>query len=316
MSQSLCYLLGLYGIGSMAVVGTGESEAHQWAIVQMNDGKWYDTDVTWDNDYGGKASYNYFLVGSEKFDVNHRLERYTDEEYVPSYSAGRLPEISASAYPIRPGEVNYAEVPCTVTEDGENAVAAVTLENLDYVYDLAQGVGYCVVVIGDHGKIALKTSDVPALMQYMQDNALTEISFVKNTVAKQITVGPITAENDVHTFAVVAGSERISLSDISEGLSAQIFIPYTPMAADVLDFLICAWYADHPIDPVDGSNYSGGYVCLTTTDLEQSYIVGSTPLKDLPASVIVIGGLLLILIIIGLIKHRRTKRNLRYLMDD
>lgn len=56
-------------IPCIIVVGTGNGGAHEWNYVQMEDGKWYGMDVTWDdqtsNDNNSKICYDYFLTGSE-----------------------------------------------------------------------------------------------------------------------------------------------------------------------------------------------------------------------------------------------------------
>lgn len=72
-----------------------KGEAHMWNYVQMDDGKWYAIDVTWD-DLDGKngleIKYSYFLKGSESFNVNHSPEN--------DYNGSSLvyPEISESDY--------------------------------------------------------------------------------------------------------------------------------------------------------------------------------------------------------------------------
>lgn len=46
--------------------------AHMWNYVQMEDGKWYAVDVTWDDlDNENVVKYAYFLKGSESFNTNH-----------------------------------------------------------------------------------------------------------------------------------------------------------------------------------------------------------------------------------------------------
>lgn len=48
------------------VVGTGNGGDHQWNYVQMDDGKWYGLDATWnDDDVDDSIYYDFFLVGSE-----------------------------------------------------------------------------------------------------------------------------------------------------------------------------------------------------------------------------------------------------------
>lgn len=65
------------GIPCILVVGNFSStddEGHMWNYVQMEDGKWYAIDVTWD-DLNGKngeeLQHKYFLKGSDSFSKNH-----------------------------------------------------------------------------------------------------------------------------------------------------------------------------------------------------------------------------------------------------
>lgn len=55
-------------IPCIIVVGTGNGGAHEWNYVQMDDGKWYGMDVTWD-DQGDSTYYDYFLTGSESINA-------------------------------------------------------------------------------------------------------------------------------------------------------------------------------------------------------------------------------------------------------
>ena len=52
-------------------------ESHAWNYVQMDDGKWYAVDTTWDDpviagsNLTDRLRYKYFLVGSTRFVSNH-----------------------------------------------------------------------------------------------------------------------------------------------------------------------------------------------------------------------------------------------------
>lgn len=54
-------------IPCIIVVGTGNGGAHEWNYVQMEDGKWYGMDVTWDDQ--GTIYYDFFLTGSESLNA-------------------------------------------------------------------------------------------------------------------------------------------------------------------------------------------------------------------------------------------------------
>lgn len=63
-AEALKLLCDREGIPCLIVVGTGNGGAHEWNYVQMEDGKWYGVDATWD-DQPSAIYYDYFLVGSE-----------------------------------------------------------------------------------------------------------------------------------------------------------------------------------------------------------------------------------------------------------
>ena len=77
------YLMDELNIPCVIVYGnatnsTGETEAHAWNYVQLENGNWYAIDVTWDDPiiYGGgsltdESKYKYFLVGSDSLEGNH-----------------------------------------------------------------------------------------------------------------------------------------------------------------------------------------------------------------------------------------------------
>lgn len=59
-----------YDIPCVLVTGksintNGQIEDHMWNCVQMEDGKWYAVDVTWDDSNNEAAKYEYFLVGNK-----------------------------------------------------------------------------------------------------------------------------------------------------------------------------------------------------------------------------------------------------------
>ena len=67
-AEAFKLLCDRFAIPCVLILGTGVtgsgSEAHMWNYVQMEDGKWYAVDVTWD-DQPSKIFYDFFLVGSQ-----------------------------------------------------------------------------------------------------------------------------------------------------------------------------------------------------------------------------------------------------------
>lgn len=90
---------------------TAISEGHMWNNVLMDDGKWYNVDVTWDDD-DANPSYDYFLVGSQTpirdtpfcqqtshIEVNPFLDAMGDStSFDPSSVALRFPVKNETAY--------------------------------------------------------------------------------------------------------------------------------------------------------------------------------------------------------------------------
>lgn len=71
------------------------NDAHMWDYVQMEDGKWYAVDVTWDDldgDNGKEVKYEYFLKGSKSFNTVHVPEN----DYNITYF--NYPELSETDY--------------------------------------------------------------------------------------------------------------------------------------------------------------------------------------------------------------------------
>lgn len=89
-------------IVGMGVIGT-DSEPHMWNYVQMENGKWYAVDVTWDDQ--GSTVYDYFLTGSQT--VADSKAFYNSHVEDPSFSLGTdfsfvYPVLSTSAYVYDP----------------------------------------------------------------------------------------------------------------------------------------------------------------------------------------------------------------------
>ncbi len=90
-----------YGIPSVIVAGyahqNGRVSPHAWNCVQMEDGKWYGVDVTWDDDEK-EPSLAYFLVGSKtkpiasgmSFSVTHQPSGTFSHAFYPPFSSPTL----------------------------------------------------------------------------------------------------------------------------------------------------------------------------------------------------------------------------------
>lgn len=67
------YLLNEAGIKTRIIIGNDES--HMWNMVEL-DGKWYNLDVTWDDEGSNGRSYKYFLKSDADFPDHQRSDKY------------------------------------------------------------------------------------------------------------------------------------------------------------------------------------------------------------------------------------------------
>jgi len=96
-SEAVKLLCDREGIPCISVIGNIEPEnnmAHMWNYIQMEDGKWYGFDVTWDDldEAENPVKYQYFLKGSGSFLSNHTPDDYY---MTPGYV---YPELSETDY--------------------------------------------------------------------------------------------------------------------------------------------------------------------------------------------------------------------------
>ena len=96
--------LGL-DIDNRIVVGFGGGAYHAWNLVDMGD-KYYYVDSTWD---AGKTEYDYFLLGSEKFCVDHTVK------------ATQVYDCDVADYPVDTADYVLVTEPDNVLEDAEEA---------------------------------------------------------------------------------------------------------------------------------------------------------------------------------------------------
>ena len=140
------------GIPCVLVSGTGtnsqgNSEAHMWTYVQMDDDVWYAVDVTWDdpvvnensNTTSGHEYWNYFLVGSNAMtDHAPSSNDFLDGgNYEFAY-----PTLNATAYTPPALALNYSDMPVSLTiDDLVNLTASVTNGTADatYTYAVTEG---------------------------------------------------------------------------------------------------------------------------------------------------------------------------------
>lgn len=107
-AESMKLLCDYYGIPCILVRGYagfgGALGFHMWNAVQMEDGKWYLVDITWDDQEDRGTYYDFFLVGTETEDIHFGGSAFADS-HLPSgiFSTGDTidfdyPAFSTDAY--------------------------------------------------------------------------------------------------------------------------------------------------------------------------------------------------------------------------
>ena len=99
-SLAAYYLLNAAGVKARVITGFGgdpsteQGENHMWNMVQL-DGKWYNMDITWD-DNGAEPVYQYFLKSDREFPMHKRMGNY-DSNYFNNL-------VNSESYPL-PGKL-------------------------------------------------------------------------------------------------------------------------------------------------------------------------------------------------------------------
>lgn len=85
-TRAMQLLLNEMDIENYTVSGTSKGVGHTWNVIKLDDGSWYQTDVTWD-DQGDRESdifYAYFNITTEQMKKDHAIPDATDEN-LPNY---------------------------------------------------------------------------------------------------------------------------------------------------------------------------------------------------------------------------------------
>ena len=85
-TRAMQVLLNKKDIENYTVSGTSKGVGHTWNVVKLDDGQWYQVDVTWD-DQGDRESdvfYTYFNITTEQMKKDHSISDAADENF-PNY---------------------------------------------------------------------------------------------------------------------------------------------------------------------------------------------------------------------------------------
>ena len=77
-SDAVKLICDKYNIPCVCISGSSNGGGHMWNAIQMEDGKWYFIDLTWD-DQDSRTFYDFFLVGSQSTNVCFGGEKFCDD---------------------------------------------------------------------------------------------------------------------------------------------------------------------------------------------------------------------------------------------
>lgn len=78
-SDAVKLICDYYNIPCVCISGTANGGGHMWNGIQMDDGKWYLMDLTWDDQENNGTFYDFFLVGTETGNTYFGGSKFKDE---------------------------------------------------------------------------------------------------------------------------------------------------------------------------------------------------------------------------------------------
>ena len=121
-AKAMNELLKAVNINCKYVTGMSKGEGHAWNIVQLDDGEWYNVDVTWDDPV-------HTNINDKFIEVQHTYFNLTDKEFSKDHIRGALEE----SYPACNG-TKYSKDNMNIKEydiNGNEFITVNNIENLD-----------------------------------------------------------------------------------------------------------------------------------------------------------------------------------------
>lgn len=109
-AEAVKLLCDKYNIPCVGVVGDASGEAHKWNYIQMEDGKWYGFDLTWDDQ--GDILYDFFLAGADTKNAFFGQDGFlnghtpTGEEFNDASYTLTYPTLSSTSYSLCIPDIN------------------------------------------------------------------------------------------------------------------------------------------------------------------------------------------------------------------
>ena len=178
-SDWFSYLMLDMGIENYIVTGQSRGQNHAWNIVRMDDGKWYDFDLTWDDSSTYESRwgkyYGYFASPASEFDADHIKK--AEDSYGIDYLY-RIPEAEDSF------DFNYyAREGMMVSCESREAFAEGYAKLFEHAID--NGVGKLILYAGSDADFAFIKEEYAKLdlvKEIMKDDGYPDIIGVSSAV--------------------------------------------------------------------------------------------------------------------------------------
>lgn len=135
-ARSFKTLCDRFGIPCVCVAGMADGGSHMWNYIQMEDGKWYLVDVTYD-DQGSWTAHNYFLIGSASsgFGTAISSERTISPWWTPGgIFSFAVPGLNPSAYQIPKFAITAEPQGATAASAGQTLTVGVKATGIGLRY--------------------------------------------------------------------------------------------------------------------------------------------------------------------------------------
>ena len=173
-AKSFMYLCQLNGVECIIGSGMGRGEAHAWNYVKL-DGEWYGADITWTDNSGEVAVYDYFGLSDASIHSDHISHSSTDFDSKFIYECPTL-----ATKDIEPTALYKSGAYVGMYKSIDEAFAAMTDENAEYEINI----GYFSFMVGApvHSVASASTPNVKKLTVTGANQVLGENYLDNNSI--------------------------------------------------------------------------------------------------------------------------------------
>ncbi len=129
-SDAIKILCDYYNIPCVCISGTAGGGGHMWNAVQMDDGKWYFIDCTWD-DQESQTYYDFFLVGSQSTNTFFGGKQFSAEHVNDENLSAPIPSLYYSTVAYNRSQNHNSGFNATYNSYANSSIKTLYLSVLD-----------------------------------------------------------------------------------------------------------------------------------------------------------------------------------------